>query len=160
MSKRWLILFLLAITSVLIVCFVYGLAAAVYPSALVLTFSGFFLIAAWSDSFQASVTPGLKKLNEPEWPWSRVYFAWLYVNDMERWVSYTIIISYLIGSILGALLGWFILLPLKVSFSTSFASWLSGMFLMLSIAELIATSDYSWIKHRYSPGWPWSREYI
>jgi hypothetical protein len=46
---------------------------------------------------------------------------------------------------LGSVFGVIITFSWNVSSSVSSASWLSGMFFMLSIAMLIATSDH-WVK--------------
>jgi len=136
---------LIAAITVLIVCYVYGLVTIIYPLVLTLCFSAIFLAEAIDASFQASVNPGLKNVEESSFWFSRIYNAWLYVKDKEGWALYASFISYILGTLLGSVFGWIITNSWNVSSSTSFASWLSGMFLMLSIAGLIVTSDH-WSK--------------
>jgi hypothetical protein len=145
MSKTWLALFLIAGAAVLIVCFVYGWAAVTFPILLVLGFFGAFSLIAVNASIQASANPGLEKLDEPDFWLSGIYNAWLYVNDRESWASYASLWSYLLGAFLGSIFGVIILFFENVTFSASIASWLAGMFLVLSIAILVATSDH-WSK--------------
>jgi MFS family permease len=145
MSKTWLALFLIAGAAVLIVCFVYGWAAVTFPILLVLGFFGAFSLIAVNASIQASANPGLEKLEEPDYWLSGIYNAWLYVTDRENWASDASLWSYLLGAFLGSIFGIIILFFGNVTFSLSIASWLSGMFLALSIAILVATSDY-WSK--------------
>lgn len=150
MSKICLILFLIASITVLIVCSVYGLVAITYPLVLTLCFLGVFLGEDIDASLQASVNPGLENIEEPSFWFSRIYNAWLYVKDREGWALYASFISCILGAIFGSIFGWIITNSWNVSSSVSSASWFSGMFLMLSLALLIATSDY-WSKtKRYS----------
>jgi hypothetical protein len=145
MSKIWLTLFLIAGITVLIVCFVHGLVAIIYPLILTFCFLGVFLCEAFDASFQASVNPGLESVEESSFWFSRIYNAWLYVKDREGWALYASFISYILGAVLGSVFGVIITFSWNVSSSVSSASWLSGMFFMLSIAMLIATSDH-WVK--------------
>jgi len=140
MSKTWLVLFLIAVAAVLIVCFVYGWAAVTFPILLVLSFFGVFLSLADDASRQARANPGLENLYEPDYWLSRIYNAWLYVNNQEKWASYASLWSCLWGVLIGSLFG--VLFFRNVTFSVSIASWLAGMFLVLSIAILVATSGY------------------
>lgn len=142
MSKTWLLLFLIASAAVLIVCFVYGWAAVTFPSLLVLGFFGVFAYLAVDASIQARANPGLERLYEPDYWYSLIYNAWLYVNDREEWGSYASLWSFLCGAILGSIFGEIILSSGKVTFYISIASWFAGTFLELSIAILVATSDY------------------
>jgi len=142
LSRIWLTLFLIAIITVLIVCFIHGSVVIVYPLLLTFCFLGAFLAELVDASFQASVNPGLKNVTESSFWFSRIYNAWLYVNDREGWALYASFISYIIGTILGSLFGWIITRAWNISSSISTASWFSGMFFMLSIALLIATSDH------------------
>ena len=144
MSEKSLVLFLIACAAVLTVCFVYGWAAVTFPSLLVLGFFGSFASMTFNASIQASANPGLGKLEEPDYWLSRIYNAWLYVHDIESWASYASLWSCVLGALLGSFFGGLILRG-NVTFSMSIASWLAGMFLMLSIAILLVTSDY-WSK--------------
>jgi len=142
MSKTWLLLFLIASAAVLIVCFVYGWAAMTFPSLLVLGFFGIFAFLAVDALIQASANPGLERLYKPNYWYSIIYNAWLYVHDREEWGSYVSLWSFVGGAILGSMFWEIILSSGNVTFSMSIASWLAGMFLELSIAILVATSDY------------------
>lgn len=145
MSKIWLTLFLIASITVLMVCFVHGLVAIIYPLILTFCFLGVFLCEAFDASFQASVNPGLESVEKSSFWFSRIYNAWLYVKDREGWALYASFISYILGAVLGSVSCAIITISWNVSSSVSSASWLSGMFFMLSIAMLIATSDH-WSK--------------
>ncbi|MFZ0965551.1 MAG: hypothetical protein WAN82_02870 [Candidatus Bathyarchaeia archaeon] len=142
MSKTWLLLFLIASAAVLIVCFVCGWAAVTFPFLLVLGFFGVFALHVVNALIQVRANPGLERLYKPDYWYSVIYNAWLYVNDREEWGSYASLWSFLGGAILGSIFGEIILSSGKVTFSVSIASWLAGMFLELSIAILVATSDY------------------
>jgi len=91
-------------------------------------------------SLQAELNPGLEKL-EPSF-WSSVYDAWLWVTDRKRWKVYALSFSCIIGAVLGTTWGFALLLLFKkISYSTlgtHLTSWTSGIFLMLTIAILIA----------------------
>jgi hypothetical protein len=145
LSRIWFTLFLIASITVLIVCFIHGSVAIVCPLVLTFCFLSAFLVELVDASFQASVNPGLKNVTESSFWFSRIYNAWLYVNDREGWALYASFISYIIGAIFGSLFGWIITRLWNISSSVSTASWFSGMFFMLAIALLIATSDH-WSK--------------
>lgn len=145
MSKTWLLLFLIASATVLIVCFVYGWDAVTFPSLLVLGFFGVFTLFAVDALIQVRANPGLERLYEPDYWYSSIYNAWLYVNDREEWGSYASLWSFLGGAILGSIFGERILSSGKVTVYISIASWFAGMFLELSTAILLATSGY-WLR--------------
>jgi len=91
-------------------------------------------------SLQAGLNDGLEKL-EPSF-WSSLYDAWLYVTDGKRWRVYAIAFSCLIAAVVGTSFGFaLLLLSKKTSFptlGTYLTSWISGIFLMLTIAILTA----------------------
>jgi len=140
MQKIWFVPFLVASALVLIVCFVQGVSAIVYPLSLTLSFFVGYLVMCFRASLQAGLNPGLKKL-EPSF-WSILYDAWLWVTDRNRWKVYACIHACIIGAITGTTFGFALLLLFKkISFSTLgtyLTSWASGIFLMLTIAILIA----------------------
>jgi len=86
MQKIWFVPFLVASALVLIVCFVQGVSAIVYPLSLTLSFFVGYLVMGFRASLQAGLNPGLKKL-EPSF-WSSLYDAWLWVTDRKRWKVY------------------------------------------------------------------------
>lgn len=142
MSKIAAILFLVAFIVCLLVCYVFGLTAAVFPFMILCVFGfsfGVFLVGA---SVQAEATPGLEELEEPSFCFSRIYDVWLYVNDRAGWALYTAFFSYIIGGMLGSMLGWAILSQLKANPIVYAPSWLAGMFLTLSFAVFIVTTDH------------------
>jgi hypothetical protein len=140
MRKIWFVPFLVASALVLIVCFVQGGSAIVFPLSLTLSFFAGYLIMGFRASLQAELNPGLEKL-EPSF-WSSVYDGWLWVTDRKRWKVYALSFSCIMGAILGTIWGFALLLLFKkISFSTlgtHLTSWTSGIFLMLTIAILIA----------------------
>lgn len=140
MRKIWFVPFLVASALVLIVCFVHGGSAIVFPLSLTLSFFAGYLIMGFRASLQAGLNPGLEKL-EPSF-WSSVYDAWLWVTDRKRWKVYAISFSCIIGAIVGTTFGFALLLLFKkISLSTlgtDLTSWTSGIFLMLTIAILKA----------------------
>jgi hypothetical protein len=142
MAKTWLLLFLIASAVVLIVCFVYGWAAVTFPFLLALSFFGVFACLVVDASIQARVNPGLERLYEPDYWFSRIYNAWLYATNRKEWWSYASLWSFIWGAVLGSILGEIILSPEKVTLYLFIASWLAGVLLELSIAFLVAKSDY------------------
>jgi hypothetical protein len=145
MSRIFLVLFLVAGVLVLMFNFVYGLIELFFPLMLLLWFSIAFLGFAIRSSIQAEANPGLERMEKPDYWFSAVYEAWLYVTDREEWAFYTCLWSYIFGALGGSGVGGLVLFHLKADFYTSLASWFSGMFMMLSIAGLIATSGH-WSK--------------
>ena len=131
--------FLIASALVLMLCSVYGFFEMIYPLSIMISFFGGFLVIAINASVQAGLNPGLEKLR-PSF-WSNVYNAWLYVTDRKRWRLLASVFSCIFGALFGSFFGWAWNIAWKVSFSVSLASWILGMFLMLSLAMLIATSD-------------------
>jgi len=145
MSKIWPILFLIACITLLASCLFYGLVILTFPLIFLLWFSIFFLAFAIRSSVQASANPGLEELEEPDYWFSAIYEAWLYVTDRKGWAIHVCFWSYIIGALISLMFGGLVFFVWKTSFAVSLASWLSGMFLMLSIASLIANSDH-WSK--------------
>jgi hypothetical protein len=139
MQKIWFMPFLIAIALVLVLCSVYGFVEIIYPLSIIISFFACFLVIAINASVQAGLNPGLEKLR-PSF-WSNVYNAWLYVTDRKRWRLLASVFSCIFGALFGSFFGWAWNMAWKVSFSVSLASWISGMFLMLSLAMLISTSD-------------------
>ena len=119
MSKTWLLLFLIASAVVLILCFIYGLPGVTFPFLLVLGFFGAFASLAVNASIQAWSNSGLAKLDKPNFWFSRIYNAWLYVNDREKWGLYASLSSYLVGAFLGTIFGGIILFSWEVTFFVS-----------------------------------------
>jgi hypothetical protein len=139
MQKIWFMPFLIAIALFLMLCSVYGFVEVIYPLSIMISFFACFLVIAINASVQAGFNPGLEKLR-PSF-WSDVYNAWLYVTDRKRWRLFASVFSCIFGALFGSFFGWAWNIAWKVGFSVSLASWISGMFLMLSLAMLIATSD-------------------
>jgi len=139
MQKIWFVPFLIATALVLMLCYVYGFVEVIYPLCITISFFGGLLGIAINASVQAGLNPGLEKL-KPSF-WSSVYNAWLYVTDRKRWRLLASAFSCIFGALVGSFFGWAWNIAWKISFSVSLASWISGMFLMLSLAMLIATSD-------------------
>jgi hypothetical protein len=139
MQKIWFMPFLIAIALVLVLCSVYGFVEIIYPLSIIISFFACFLVIAINASVQAELNPGLENLR-PSF-WSNVYNAWLYVTDRKKWRLLASVFSCIFGALFGSFFGWAWNMAWKVSFSVSLASWISGMFLMLSLAMLISTSD-------------------
>lgn len=142
MRKIWFAPFLVASTLVLMMCVVQDVFAAVYPLFLALwSFVG-YLIMYIRASWQAELNPGLETL-EPSF-WSSIYFAWLYATDRKRWKVHTSAFSCIFAAMLGTSFGFLLLFYFeKISRPTLGAylpSWISGLFLMLTIAILIVKS--------------------
>ena len=142
MSRKYLVLFLIACVLVLTLSYVIGFTELLFPSMFLLGFLVGFLLSAYSSSIQAEANPGLEELEEPDYFFSKIYDAWLYVNDRRRWASYTCLWSCVFGGLLGVMFGVPTVLNWKLDFYASLVSWLSGMFLIVSMAGLIAKSDY------------------
>jgi len=125
----------------LLVCYFYGIATIIYSAILVISFFCFFYLTMLNASIQASANPGLERTDEPDFWFSGVYNAWLYVTDRQGWAWYASLTSYVLGALWGTAFGA-LLLYRMISFETSLVCWLSGMFLDFSIVVLVATSGY------------------
>jgi len=129
----------------LAVYFAYGFEAIIFPSVHVLCFLGNLLHVIWNAEVQSGATPGLDKMDEPDRWFSSIHNAWLYVNDQERWASYASLSSCVVGAAGGSILGGLLLFIWKISGPVVVASWVSGIFLMVSVAMWVTTSEY-WSK--------------
>jgi len=136
MLRMWITALIFAVASIIVAYWAYGLIAFIFPSIFVLLFFVFFGVAVFGTLIQAESIPGLEKLGEPNFFFSRIYMAWLYVNDRERWAEYTVLYSYLADALASSLLG----ILSYFDFSKTFVSWLLGMFITLLIAIRIAKS--------------------
>jgi hypothetical protein len=142
MPRTYPSLVLIASFLVLIFSLVFGTVELLFPAMFLLWFSAFFLVFALRANIQVDANPGLKELDEPDYWWSQVYDAWLYVADRKQWASYTCLWSCVFGGFFGSTLGVPAVLYWKPDFYASLVSWLSGMFMMLSVAGFIAGSNY------------------
>lgn len=97
-----------------------------------LTFSAIFLlmvlIAAFQSWIQADSTPGIETIEEPNFFFSPIFFAWLYVNDRERWAKYVVTSSFLFAVFLGSIV-WSALFieAVVIDPSNLVGSWLIGI---------------------------------
>ncbi len=145
MSKRWFAALFVAIFSVIIAYLMYGPYAFIFLPIFLLLFLVMFGALAFGNSLQADSIPGLQELPEPDFFFSRVYMAWLYVNDRERWAEYTVLFSYSLGSAFGSLFGIVASVSLQLDFKVSLTGWLLGMFIFSLIAIRKAASE-RWMK--------------
>lgn len=118
----------------------YGAYAFISTPFFLLAFVSTFGLTAYLDARQARSIHGIEKLAEPEFFFSRIFMAWLYVNDRQRWARYAASYSYLLGILWGTLIAIFFALPLDLEFSVLLVAWVFGMFVTLLLAITIATS--------------------
>jgi hypothetical protein len=133
--------FVIAVFSILLVYFVYGLGTFIFLATLPGTFFLVFGVGYFGCSMQASSTPGIENLGEPDLFWSRIYMAWLFVNDKESWAVYETLISGFLGFISGSLFGLVFIFLFGIDSTVSLAGWVLGMFIMFLAAIVIATSQ-------------------
>ena len=124
----------------MILGFVYGLSATVFPAVFLLFFFVFLFSFAFGASVQEGSNPGLYEMKEPDFWTSAIYNAWLYVTDKESWALHTFLFSYLLTVLLGSLSGGIALSMSKAASSVYWASWLAGIFLSFSIGMAITTT--------------------
>jgi len=139
MLTKWLAAFLTSTMFVFVVCFMYGFIALIFPLMLVFWFFLFLGLFIFRTMMEASSTPGVEKLEEPDFWLSPVYFAWQYYNDRKRWAKHITILSYAIGLIFGSMFGVATVILSKLDYPPP-ASWLTGVLWMTIIAILIARS--------------------
>lgn len=138
MSKTWLAAFLAINVAIFGACFFWGSATLLFPIMFFFCFLFGFVLIAIRSSVSADATPGLNGIDEPDFWFSPVFMAWLYVNDEKRWAEYATILSCLAGIFGGSVLGGLIVLLLKVDFPL--LGWLLGVLWLLVIAWRIAKS--------------------
>lgn len=136
MRTIWTVALLGTSVAVLFMTFVFSGMYLLFS----LTFSAIFLlmvlIAAFQSSIQADATPGIETIGEPDFFFSPIFFAWLYVNDRERWARYVVIISHLFAVFLGSIV-WSALFieAVVIDPSNLVGSWLIGV-LWLTIVTI------------------------
>jgi len=146
MNKLLPLVTFVAFVLVILVTFLYGLVALLFPFFLVSGFFASFAVMSWNAQFQAVANPGIEKIEEPDWFFSPIYNAWLYATDIESWAQYATIISLIAAAILGSLFGFICLSMAQATSSRGISeSWLAGMFLTCLIAIDVMTADY-WAK--------------
>lgn len=146
MSYFWPFMCLILFVLLLIADFVYGAFVFVFPAMFLLfLFVSFGLIILDAED-QERANPGLEQLQEPD-IWSRIYNAWLYVNDEEAWTRYAFFFSVLGAVIVGSIAG-LVVLPLLNAPSDAFTAvltgWVLGNPLTASTGMLVAKS-YPWL---------------
>lgn len=140
MSKVWYIAFLIAIVGIIAIYWAYGLASLIFLPIFLLIFLGTFWFTDIGDRLQADSIPGLKDLKEPDFFFSRIYMAWLYVNDKKRWAEYTAVFSYLVAFLAGSLFWILTVASSGMDFNALFMGWILGVFITSLVAVKIATS--------------------
>jgi hypothetical protein len=145
MLKVRFVAVIVAAFSVIAAHWMYGSSAFIFLSPILLVFFFFFGASFIGNSMQAKSILGIEELQEPNFFFSRIYMAWLYANDRERWAEYTALFSYVIGGFFGSIFGLSISFSLGVDSSASLVSWILGMFITLMVATIIAKSE-NWIK--------------
>lgn len=116
MSARRFVGFLAATAIVVVVYLVYGLSALLAPIMFVLWFFLFLGIFTFRTLMEANSTPGLEKLEEPNFLFSPVYFGWLYVNDRKRWSKYVTAFASIMGLLFGFMSGFVAAILLKLDY--------------------------------------------
>lgn len=103
-----------------------------------LSFASWFLLFLFfqylNAVYQASMNPGLEKLNNPSFWFSAVGNAYLFVTDRERWMLYASLLAYLSGVILLTPLVYIVVeraLALNMlSLLEVFTNWFEGVLLV------------------------------
>jgi hypothetical protein len=139
-SLLWLSL--IATALFLIVGFVYGEFAFVFPVMFLICFFLMYGVYIFDAEDQAGANPELQKLPEPS-TWSHIHNAWLYVNDSETWARYASFFSFFGGVICGSFVGMAVLTLLDVpsdalNVNSLLPGWISGVFLAMSAAIYMA----------------------
>jgi len=106
-----------------------------------LFFLGIFLLLLIEAEIQAAANPGIERIDEPNFWFSKIYNAWLYVTDREEWAYFASLLAGIFSLIFGSMFGWILSMHLK-ALSVSLVSWLVGVFLLSSMAIFTATSRY------------------
>ncbi len=110
------------------------MVAAIVSVISLLCFLGLFLIGYISSAFRAEMNPYVNDVEEMDWPFNPMYFAWLFVKDRRKWCLYSTIITASFGFIFGGIV--FAVAVLKqVVFSDLALGSLAGMGFM-TIAAL------------------------
>jgi hypothetical protein len=140
MKKAQLIMLLVAIFAVILTYWFYGAYAFIATPIFLLAFVLTLGFTAYFDSLQAKSIPGITTLKEPDFFFSGIFMAWLYVNDKQRWARYAALVSYLLGILWSSLFAIPIALSLKLELSVLLATLVFGMFITLLLAITVATS--------------------
>jgi hypothetical protein len=131
----------IAVFSIILAYFMYGSGTFIFLTTLPGTFFLIFGVGYIGCSMQASSIPGIENLDEPDLFWSRIYMAWLFVNDREGWALYETLISGFFGFISGSLFGLVPSALFGIDPTVSLAGWALGIFIMFLAAIVIATSE-------------------
>lgn len=145
MKRQVSVLMLTALALVGVSVIAYGSIALVFPLLMLILFFVCFLGSASEAYYQSDRTPGIEKLQEPDWG-SLMHNTWLYKTNIKAWAENTAIISLLASAVLGTIMGVFFLLSVSETSLVAYVSWLSGLFLTGMIAVGIATAEHWAIK--------------
>ena len=133
--------FVIAVSSIVLACFVYGTGVLVFLATLTSIFFLLFGAMYYGSSSQVQAIPGIEKLDEPDGFRSRIYMAWLFVNDREGWAIYATLYSYFFAFVCGSLFGLTLSAMSGIDSTASIAGWVLGMFMNFLAAIAIATSE-------------------
>jgi hypothetical protein len=127
-----------------IVVIAYGSIALVFPLLTLFLFFMLFLGMALEAYYESERTPGIEKLQEPDWG-SLIHNTWLFKTNIEAWAEHTATISLLVSALLSTMMGAVLLLSFGEAGPVAYVSWLTGLFLTGTIAAGIATAEH-WAK--------------
>ena len=149
MKKVWFAVFLFVVFFAIILYWFYGGYVFISTPILLLTFLMAFKLTAFWDSIQAEAIPGIEKLDEPDFFFSRMFMAWLYANDKQRWAKYAATFSYIVGFLFSVLIVILVSHVLKLDFDVLLIGWIFGMFMTLLLAVKIATGKRWTMETKY-----------
>ncbi len=118
-----------------------GGVALSYP--LIFLFFYFFVVVGsyFNAVWQASMTPGLEKLDDPSFLFSAIGNAYLYMTDRRRWMLYVSLIGFFAGLLLGTPIGYIVVgraLSLNLlDANEALASWFAGVFLVFAMTATL-----------------------
>jgi hypothetical protein len=135
------VVFVIAVLGIVLACFVYGLGVLVFLTTLTSIFFLVFVVMYYGSLSQVQATPGIEKLDEPDGFRSRIYMAWLFVNDREGWAIYATLYSYFLAFVCGSLFGLALSAMSGIDNTGSIVGWVLGMFINFLAAIVIATSE-------------------
>ncbi len=137
----WLLLTFFAGIAVIILFVTLGGVALSYP--LIFLFFYFFVVGGsyFNAVWQASMTPGLEKLDDPSFLFSAIGNAYLYMTDRRRWMLYVSLIGFFAGLLLGTPIGYIVVgraLSLNLlDANEALASWSVGVFLVFAMTATL-----------------------
>jgi len=139
MKRVWFAVLLIVVFIAVLIYWFFGGYVFISTPIFILTFLIAFEWTAFWDSMQAKAIPEIEKLKEPGFFFSRMFMAWLYANDRQRWAKYAAAFAYTVGFLFSLWIVMIVGYVLELGFDVLLIGWIFGTFVTLLLAIELTT---------------------